>query len=766
MYKIEKHESYPNPLAPASEKKQPSYGISYFKKMYSDWKGNKSTLLERRATRYQKLRKYSRGLQPIQKYKNLMSSHGDNTFMNLDWSVVPIIPKFVDVIVGSLTNQDYKVICTAIDPVSTQKRYDDKMDIAVDIMATPFLKELSELSKIPLAPGTDTPQTDEELELYMELNYKQSTEIAMEEGIELAFSINDWNEVSKRVIRDLVDISMGSVKTYLDSNGIGIRYVDPQNLITSYTENPNFKDIVHAGEVRKISIQELKRLAGEQFSEEQYAEIANVYTGKNNNPSKFSKNILLDSGIESFEYDSYIVDLLDAEFKSVDSMHYERKENQYGGTTTNKKSSNYKPPKKSKFKREQVNPLIEMWYAGKWIIGTDYVFDYGLKKNMLRPKSNLAKTLGSYSIYAPDLSNMDNKSLVERMIPFTDQIQLVHLKMQQLIAKTKPKGMAIEIGSIEGVSKGDGGTFTALEVQDIYEQTGNLYYRMLDDSGEALNVRPIQELAGGAGQYLQELIMSYNYYLDRIRDVTGINEIRDGSTPAKDSLVGVQKLALLASNNATRGINDAYINIMEKVANTTALALQDLVKYKGPYKGYIDAIGDTSMKAISVTKDVYPIEVGLKIQAMPDEKEKEMLEQNIQQSIAQKELRLEDAIMIRGINNIKLANQMLILRRKKYIEEQQKIAEQNAQMNAQQQQQSAQMAAEQNAQIEQMKNQSDLEKLQAEYAMKEQFAQAEHQREIERIQLEGEIKSKHIEQAEDDSDLVRVQKGTSEGGSE
>ena len=194
----------------------------------------------------------------------------------------------------------------------------------------------------------------------------------------------------------------------------------------------------------------------------------------------------------------------------------------------------------------------------------------GLKKNMLRPKSNLARTLGAYSIYAPELSKMDNKSLVERMIPFTDQIQLIHLKMQQLIAKTKPKGMAIEIGSIEGVSKGDGGTFTSLEVQDIYEQTGNLYYRMLDDSGEALNARPIQELSGGAGQYLQELIMTYNYYLERIRDVTGINEVRDGSTPAKDSLVGVQKLALLASNNATRSINDSYINIMEKVANTTA----------------------------------------------------------------------------------------------------------------------------------------------------------------------------------------------------
>ena len=259
--------------------------------------------------------------------------------------------------------------------------------------------------------------------------------------------------------------------------------------------------------------------------------------------------------------------------------------------------------------------------------------------------------------------------------------------------------------------------------------------------------------------------MSYNYYLDRIRDVTGINEVRDGSTPAKDSLVGVQKMALLASNNATRSINDSYINIMERVANTTALALQDLVKYKGPYKGYIEAIGETNMKVVNITKDVHPIEIGIKIEAMPDEAEKQMLEQNIQQSIAQKELRLEDAIMVRSVSNIKLANQMLILRRKKYIEEQQQVAAQNAQMNAQQQQQSAQMAGEQAAQLEQMKSQAEVQTKQLEFDLKEQFAQAEHARQIEIIQLQGEIKTEHIQEAQDDSDLVRVKSGASEAPS-
>jgi hypothetical protein len=741
-------------MASQDEKNTKKYGRQYFHKMYADWIGNNSSLLNRRTRRYDNLRKYSRGIQSVNKYKNLINSSGDTSYLNLDWSVIPIISKFVDVMVGSLTNQEYKVICTAIDPISTEKRKNDRMDMAVDIMIKPFAKELSAASKLPMTAAAGVPETDEELELYMQLNYKQATEIAMEEGIQLAFSINDWEEISRRVIRDLVDISYGATKTFVDGNGIGIRYVDPQYLITSYSNSPDFKNIVHAGEIRQISIQELKRIAGEQFTEDEYHDMAANYVNKNGNPTSVKRTTVGDT----FEYDKFTVDILDAEFKSVDIIYYEKKNNRYGGYTVNKKKDGYKAPKKSKYKREEMKPQIETWYAGKWIIGTEYLFDYGLKKNMLRTKSNLARTVGSYCLYSPDLSKMDNKSIVERMIPFADQIQLIHLKMQQLIAKTRPKGMAIEIGYIEGVSKGDGGTFTPLEVQDIYEQTGNLYYRMLDDSGEALHARPVQELSGGAGQYLQELMASYNYNLERIRDVTGINEVRDGSAPSNDALVGVQKLALLASNNATRGINHAYKHLMEGVANRTALALQDLVKYKGAYSGYISAIGETNMKVVNITKDVYPIEIGIKIEALPDEIEKELLEQNIQQSLAQKELRLEDAIMIRTVKNIKLANQMLILRRKKYMQEQQEIAAQNSQMNSKQQQESAQMAAQVQSQVEQVKTQGDMQSKQLEFQLKEQFAQAEHARQLEIIERQGDIKLEHIQEAEDDSDLVRIKK--------
>ena len=324
------------------------------------------------------------------------------------------------------------------------------------------------------------------------------------------------------------------------------------------------------------------------------------------------------------------------------------------------------------------------------------------------------------------------------------------------MSKAKPKGSAIELGAIENVGKGDGGTFTPIEVQDIYQQTGNLYYRAQQDDGTPIQSMPIQELGGGIGGALQELIAIYQYNLQMLRDVTGINEARDASQPDKESLVGVQKMALLASNNATRWINQALLSITQNTAKSIALRVQDLVQYKGTYKGYVQAIGEYNMKAIEVSKDVTMADYGIMIEPLPDEEQKVLLEQNIQVSIQQGALRLEDAIMIRNVSNVKLANQLLILRRKKYAEEAAKAAQANAQSNAEQQQASTAAKAQADSQLKQMDSEIEMQKLQAEYQMKEEFAKAEHERKLQIMSLGGEIKAEHIRIAEDDSDLVRT----------
>ena len=754
----EKYNGYPNPLASREEKLEKAYGLIYFRRMFYEWTNQEigSGSYTSRNERYTRYREYAAGMQSVEPYKDLIGASGDASYLNLNWEIVPIIPKFIDVLVGGLTNQEYKIKCTAIDKLSQDKRSEDRLKKLTQMDLKDFTKEVAGLTGLPFDKEIENlPENSEELDLYMELTYKQAVEIAMEEGIALTFYLNDWEEVKKRILRDIVVLSIGGTKTSVEDGQLRIRYVDPPNLITSYSTRPDFKEIQHAGEIVYMTIHELKRIAGEEFSSEDYMNIAKSNLGKYGNPDKFSKRSEYFNGYEMAEYDSFKIAVLDGVFRSVDDLHYEKKDNRFGGYSVNKKKLGYTPPKKSKYERKQLKTKVENIYKGKYIIGTDYIFDYGLATNILRPKSNLSRAILPYSIYAPNILNMNNKGIVERMIPFADQIQLAHLKIQHLMSKAKPKGSAIELGAIENVGKGDGGTFTPLEVQDIYQQTGNLYYRQTQDDGSPAQSFPIQELGGGIGGALQELIAIYQYNMQMIRDVTGINESRDGSQPDKESLVGVQKMALLASNNATRWINQAVLSITEGTARSIALRVSDLVKYKGTYKGYVRAIGEFNMKAIEVSKDVTMADYGIMIEPLPNEEEKALLENNIQVSIQQGALRLEDAIAVREIRNTKLANQMLILRRKKYTAEQAEQAMANAQANAEQQQMSIQAKAQVDSQLKQQDSQLEMQKIQAEFQAKEQFAQAEHQRRLEILEVGGDIKAEHIKISQDDSDLVR-----------
>jgi hypothetical protein len=755
--KVKKIGGYPSPFVSQEEKAKKEYGLEYFKKMYSEWSGKTTNNQDERRRRYEKNRSYSDGVQDVSKYKDLLDVEGDTSYLNLDWSPVSIIPKFVDVIVGGIVNQEHDIICKATDPISLRQRKKDEYRYYSNMINNDFYKRISQSLGKDVTPKGFTPESNDELDIYMNLDYKQSLEISVEQGLKYIMDRNDFDETRKRVIRDLVVLGIGALKTSIDTQeGVKIRYVDPINLVTSHSSKPDFTGIQHAGEVYNVTISELKRMAGDQFSEEEYKKIAESYTGKNNNPSKVTQNSFYDEnlGSYSYDYDDFSINILDAEFLSVDKIKYEKKENSFGGFSVNKKRGNYKAPKQSKNERKQMELNVKVVYAGKYIVGTDYVFDYGLLKNMTRPLENLVNTKLSYVIYQPNVYKMASKSLTERMVPFADQIQLAHLKIQQLLAKARPKGAAFELGALENVPKGDGTNFTPLDLQEVYDQTGNIYFRRQADDGSMSHAMPIVELENGIGKDMMSLIQIYQYNLQMIRDVTGINEARDASTPDKKSLVGVQKLALLASNNATRNINDGFLNITKRVCEDSVLKLQDFFKYSKNKSIYNFALGNDLENNIEMMEELPLRSFGMFIEVAPDEEEKAILEQNIQISLSQQQLRIEDAIAVRRIKNAKLANQMLILKRKKMQEEQQKIAEQNAQMNAQVQQQSAQSASQMKqqemqieAKLEQTKIQSqlqaDAEKIKLEYELKRQFEQEQHNMRLKEIELEMGIKGEN-----------------------
>jgi len=738
---------YPSPLATNEEKATKEYGLEYFKNMYYEWHNNGDVYFRDIKMRYSRNRSYAEGNQDVGKYKDLLDVQGDSSYLNIDWSPVSIVPKFVDVIVNGMVNQEYDIKAKTIDPVAANERLEKKKELYGNMLTKDFLNGLEDETGLPLAPKGFIAESSEEIDMFMSLNYKQNVEIALEKAIEYTLDINDYNETKRYMIRDLVVLGLCAAKTEISkTEGVKIRHVDPANLITSFSSKPDYKNIRHAGEVYSMTIADLKMQAGDEFSEEDYIKIAREYAGKNNNPSNYGTQAYYENGNETYDYDKFSVNILDAEFITSHSLKYEKKENKHGGYSVNKKPSNYKKPKNSKTKREDIGQTVKVIYKGKYIVGTDYVFNYNMMKDMPRPKSNLSETRLSYIIYQPNLYKMKSRSLVDRMIPFADQIQLAHLKIQHVLAKARPKGAAFEIGSLENVSKGDGGTFTPMELQEIYDQTGNIYYRRIDDEGQMTGAMPIQELENGIGRDFGTLIGVYNHNMQMIRDVTGVNEARDASKPSSEALVGVQKLSLLASNNATRDINDAYLNVTTRVSQSITIRMQDLVNFKGLHKMYTNVIGDTSMHSIDMMKKLSIHEFGITLDVAPSEEEKQMMEQNIQVSLAQKELRLEDAIMIRSIRNIKMANQMLILRRTKYQEEQQAMAKQASEQNAQLQQQSAQQAAQlkqQEMQAEmqieqarvQAKAQADMQLKQLEFQLKEQFEQAQHQRRLREIEL-------------------------------
>jgi hypothetical protein len=744
---IDKFIGYPNPLAKESEKDKPEYGLRYFRSMYRDWTGENEVLLESRRTRWQSARDYAGGKQSVQIYKDLLNVEGDESFINLDWKIVPIIPKFVDIIVNSLTNADYSVHATAIDPIAIDKRKDDELRMKTKMMMRELDEELQELTGLPMVnPDDFMPGSQEELELYMQLTYKQAVELAIEQGLTLALSINDWKEVSKRVIRDLVVLGMGAVKTEVDHSGVKIRYVDPMYLVTSYSDDNDFVNISHAGEIRRITISQLKAEAGAQFDEKQYEDIAKKFAGKYGNSKKFRVIPNIINGLEYYDYDNFLIDIMDAQFIVPNELRYEKKETMYGTSTVSRKYDDYKSPKNNKYKREMIQTSYECKYAGKWIIDSPHIFDYSKATNQQRANSALHKTKLDYIIYASDINFMINKSLCERMIPFGDQIQLTHLKLQHLSAKARPKGMAMEVGSIENVPNGKGGVFTPLGVQEVFDQTGVYYYRQIMDDGSASVARPITELDGGVGSALTELLALYDYNLNRLRDVTGVNEARDGNIPSKDSVVGVAKINLIASNNATRAVNDAYINIYKRTAESSVMMIQDLVKYHKPYQGYVSAIGETAMKAISITKDVSLHEFGIIIEPEPDEIDRERLEMNIQAALSKDTLRIEDAEMIRQIKNVKLANRLLVLRRNKYMEEQALVAQQNAEFNAQQNQIATQQAAESEIAVDAAIKNNDISALKAKLAIEDEYNQKAHERKLEEIRElnEGKIATAEV----------------------
>jgi hypothetical protein len=721
--------SFPSQAVSDAEKMSAEYGAKVGRAIEHEWYSNTtaSNMYMNYRQNFHNLRLYARGEQSVRKYKDELSINGDLSYLNLDWKPVPIIPKFVDIVVNGMADRSYDVKAYSQDPAAIKERTDYVEAISTDMNA----KELNDTVFNQLGVdiyNTDQaklPETNEELQLHMQLDYKQSIEIAEEEAINSIFDKNKYDEIIKRINYDLVVIGIGAAKSSFNkAEGIKIEYVDPADLVYSYTDSPNFEDIYYVGEVKQIYVNELKKQFPELTDEE-----LESYRGYNKSSYDYSNYDLNNQ-------DENAVTVLYFEYKTHMNQTYKIKKTATGGKKAIEKDDTFNPPKSEEF--EKVSRAIEVIYEGVKIVGSNKLLKWELKKNMMRPKSDTTKAQMSYAIVAPRKYRGKINSLVERITGFADMIQLTHLKLQQVMSRMVPDGVYVDADSLAEIDLGNGTNYNPQEALNMYFQTGSVIGRSMTQDGDMNRNRlPITELTSSNGQAkLSSLINTYQYYLQMIRDVTGLNEARDGSVPDKNALVGLQKLAAANSNTATRHILQSSLYITLTMAECISMRVSDVIEYSPTRESFIKSLGKFNVATLEEMASLHLHDFGIFIELAPDEEEKTRLENNIQVALQQKSINLEDAIDIREVRNIKLANQLLKIRRTKKEALDREKQKENIQAQGQANQQSAQAAAlaetqkqqaiaETKAQLAQAQAQLDLEKLEREAAIKKELMQLE-----------------------------------------
>jgi hypothetical protein len=752
---------FPSQVASDQEKMSPAYGLQVGRAIQNEWfDGNQGSVRFRsNQDSFHGLRLYARGEQPIQKYKDELSINGDLSYLNLDWKPVPILSKFVDIVVNGIADRSFDIKAYSQDPYGVEKRT-KYMDSIIRDMQTKELNDYAaEAFGINLYENDPAalPESKEELELHMQLSYKQGIEIAEEVAINTLLDGNKYDLIKRRVYHDLTTIGIGAVKnTFSESEGVLIDYVDPANLVYSYTESPYFEDIYYVGEVKTIPISELKKQYPS-LTQEDLDKIKG--SGSQNLTGSWNRSEINDN-----YYDSNTVQILYFNYKTYMNEVYKIKETATGAEKVILRDDQFNPPADAEG-FAKASRSLEVLYEGAIVLGTSILLEWGIAENMMRPKSDYNKVKMNYSIVAPRMYKGRIESIVSRCTGFADMVQLTHLKMQQILSKMMPDGVYMDADGLAEIDLGNGTNYNPQEALNMFFQTGSVIGRSFTQEGDMNPGKvPIQPLQTGAGgQKLQTLIQTYNYYLQMIRDVTGLNEARDGSSPDARALVGVQKLAAANSNTATRHILDAGLFLTADVAEGLSLRISDILEYSPSRDAFIQKIGGFNVATLSELTELHLYDFGIMLELSPDDEEKGMLENNIQTALSAGLIDLEDAIDIREVKNLKLANQLLKLRRKKKLERDQMMQQQNiqaqAQANAQAQQVAAQAEVQKDqalfqtkAQLEQMKAQFEQQKMQSEVEAKKELMALEFQYNMQLKGLEVEGQKSKEQQKEDRKD--------------
>lgn len=749
---------FPNEDVSPKEKESKAWLMQYAQAAFNSYGDTPfGSIGYRSRDKYEWIKTYAQGRQSIDRYKRVLTPDQDpnNNTLVVDWSVLPIIPKFRRTALGLLEKQNYDIQIDPVDPFAQSEK--DKL--VAEMKAKAILREefkkqgrpdLAESPAIMANPGE--PDDLDGIEV-AELGMRHKTSMEAELVVELVFDQNDYEGQRRQQLQDQFDYGVAIFKDYEQDGLVGFRRVDPRRFLSNFCTYPDFRDLRYAGEVLEVPVAQLIQMSNGELTNE---DIEFIY--KYANANQWRGNMPIGNayyGTYNDFWNKGKVQVLDLEIMSTDDLVREERVDRRGNTIFGRAGFEDTNNKKQKFKRKQVVGV----YRVKWIVGTNICFDYGKQWNIKRDPINIARAKSSFHIAPVDFFDMKTFSRMEAIIPFADSIQLAYYRLQHELNTAVPRGFNINLAALEEVSLSGGGkAMSPSDIIDLYLQRGVLVSRSVAADGR--QVPPaINQLEGGVGNAIQEYWNMINNNLDMIRQTLGLNELTDGSTPNPKFLTTVAQLAASGTNNALSDISYADRAIAQSLAEAVIIRVQDVIK-RGGGEAYDNSLGLGTVELLKRSQEISKYTYGISIVDKPTAEEKAKLDELVKVALQSGQVNIDDVIRLNNIQNIKQAELFLAYKVKKNNEKKQQEAMQQQQMNGQIQQQSAMVAEQAKQQTIQMEYQmkSELEKVKADMEARLIELRGQFDLERERISATGRVESSFVQAKERDAANIRDNK--------
>ena len=694
--------TYPNQQIDPREKGY-DWILQYCKAAWGDSRGYvPNNMLNFGQSKMNEIREYALGRQSTTKYKKLLNvdEQQDKTWLNIDWTPPSFLTKFREIAISKLVQRRYDINAFAVDPIakSEEDNYFTEMKVKILMREAAQKAGNQELLNSPvLAPQPGEAQDLEQLKMEEQFGYKHVMSMEAEMAASLAMYQNKFEEKRKRTIENLFDFGMGGYTEYIDENGqVKLREINPENMVLSYCAKNDFSDLVHWGEVREVYVGDLAPY----FTVEQMNQIVQSVAGRFGNPSNFMY------GTDYSKYwNRFKVLVLDFECLSWNDYTYKEEVDNRGNVRFGK--TKYQDAAKVAMTKEgiiekmgtipnmidfsmkgQAEPVFmpvtrKVVYKCKWLIQTDYMYDWGMSENQIRKPSSWWDTKLNIQLYSWNFYKMRFAGITERLIPLEDKASLTWFKLQNMSNKLIPYLINIDLNALEDVDFGGGGSkMDPTKVMDFIFSNFVVPYRSTDLLSQNPNYKPVSIEASGQLAVFGQLYQELQNTLDMMRQVSGLNELTDGSTPNAKTLVPVANAAMESTNNALYLLSFADKQLIQDLADAIVSKVQIAVKL-GKVEGYARALGDETVKFFKINPDISIHEFGIFIQDVPSDYERQQLIQELNIRDSQGLIEPEDKILVMSTKNLKMASMILAYRIKKRREKLQEFELQKIQQASQ-----------------------------------------------------------------------------------